>query len=71
MDNDALDLSDIPEIDLAVLGKPTVGKFYRPIKKPVSIRLDADVLAWFKLHPHYQTLINKVCRLYMSRHHKS
>ena len=24
------------------------GKFFRPIKQPISIRVDADVLAWFK-----------------------
>src|SRR5258708_5886329 len=65
MEKDELYLSDIPEIDLNELGKPTIGKFYRPIKKPVSIRLDADVLAWFKLHAQYQTLINNVCRHYM------
>lgn len=25
------------------------GKFYRPVKKPVTLRLDADVLEWFNL----------------------
>ena len=25
-----------------------VGVLYRPIKKPVTLRLDADVIAWFK-----------------------
>lgn len=65
-----LDLSDIPEIDLKTLGSPAIGKFYRPIKKPVSIRLDADILAWFKSYPHYQTLINKICRLYMIKYQK-
>jgi hypothetical protein len=28
--------------------KAMVGKFYRPIKKPLTIRLDADVPAWLK-----------------------
>lgn len=28
--------------------KAVVGKFYRPIKKPLTIRVDGDVLAWLK-----------------------
>jgi uncharacterized protein (DUF4415 family) len=65
-----LNLSDIPKIDFDSLGKPVVGKFYRPIKKPISIRIDADVLEWFKQHAHYQRLINKACRTYMRHHEK-
>jgi uncharacterized protein (DUF4415 family) len=39
------------------------GKFYRPIKRPVTIRVDADVLAWFKRQGRgYQTRINKLLR---------
>lgn len=60
-----IDLSDIPELDFDEMGKPVVGKFYHPIKKPISLRMDADVLEWFKLHPRYQNLINKACRYYM------
>lgn len=65
-----LDFSDIPEIDFDSLGKPVIGKFYRPLKKPISIRIDADVLDWFKQHNHYQRLINKACRTYMRQHQK-
>jgi uncharacterized protein (DUF4415 family) len=40
-----------------------VGVLYRPIKKPVTLRLDADVLAWFKKSGHgYQTRINRALR---------
>jgi uncharacterized protein (DUF4415 family) len=40
-----------------------VGKFYRPIKKPLTIRLDADVLAWLKGQGRgYQTRINALLR---------
>jgi uncharacterized protein (DUF4415 family) len=39
---------------------------YRPIKKPVTLRLDADVLAWFKRQgPGYQTRINRALRKLM------
>lgn len=65
MKDEQLDFSDMAELDFDKLGKPTVGKFYRPMKKPISIRIDADVLDWFKTHEHYQRLINKACRLYM------
>lgn len=47
------------------------GAFYRvtPVKKPVAIRLDADVLAWFKQGGEgYQTRINAALREYMARH---
>jgi uncharacterized protein (DUF4415 family) len=40
-----------------------VGSLYRPIKKPVTLRIDADVLAWFKKQgPGYQTRINRALR---------
>ena len=45
-----------------------VGKFYRPIKQLVTIRLDADVLAWLKNEGNgYQTRINGILREAMSR----
>src|SRR5258706_15763078 len=41
-----IDTIDIPpSLDW---GKAVVGRFYKPIKKPLTIRLDTDVLAWFK-----------------------
>lgn len=37
-----------------------------PLKKPVSLRLDPDILAHFKAQgPGYQTRINAVLRAYM------
>ena len=40
-----------------------VGNLYRPIKKPVTLRLDADVLTWFKREGRgYQTRINRALR---------
>jgi uncharacterized protein (DUF4415 family) len=47
------------------------GAFYRvtPIKKPIALRLDADVLAWFKQGGDgYQTRINAALREYMAQH---
>ena len=40
-----------------------ISKMYKPLKRPVTLRLDADVLAWFKKKgPGYQTRINRVLR---------
>jgi uncharacterized protein (DUF4415 family) len=59
-DND-IDFSDIPE--LTDWSKAIVGKFYRPIKKSLTIRVDADVLAWLKGQGKgYQTRINGILR---------
>ncbi len=39
------------------------GKFYRPVKKAVSLRLDADVIAWLeKGWERDQTRANRVLR---------
>jgi uncharacterized protein (DUF4415 family) len=47
-------------------------KFYRPIKKPVTLRLDADVIAWFKKDGRrYQTRINAALRRVMDREMRS
>ncbi len=38
-------------------------------QEPISLRLDADVLAWFKSQgTGYQTLMNSVLRTYMKAH---
>jgi uncharacterized protein (DUF4415 family) len=40
-----------------------VGKFYRPAKKPVTMRLDSDVIAWLKADGRgYQTKANWLLR---------
>ncbi|MGA7796845.1 MAG: BrnA antitoxin family protein [Candidatus Acidiferrales bacterium] len=59
--DEKIDLSDLPEV-LDWSGA-VVGKYYRPIKKSLTIRLDADVLAWLKAQGRgYQTRINKMLR---------
>jgi uncharacterized protein (DUF4415 family) len=61
MPDDKIDLTDAPEV--REWRGAVVGKFYRPIKKPVTIRVDADVLAWLKRQGRgYQTRINKLLR---------
>ncbi|MDP2765802.1 MAG: BrnA antitoxin family protein [Brevundimonas sp.] len=65
-----IDLSDGPEI--TDWTGAVRGMFYRPEKQSVTIRLDADVVAWFKSsEPKYQTAVNRVLRDYMLSHRKS
>jgi uncharacterized protein (DUF4415 family) len=46
---------------------PQWSKYYKPLKKPVTLRLDADVLAWFKKQGRgYQTRINRALRKAMT-----
>jgi len=43
-------------------------EFYKPRKTPVTMRLDADVVAWFKKDGRrYQTRINLALRRVMER----
>ena len=67
MPDEEIDTSDIPEaMDWR---KAIVGKYYRPIKKQITLRLDADMLEWFKTQDgKYQTRINQVLRRYMESH---
>jgi uncharacterized protein (DUF4415 family) len=59
--DDQIDLSDAPEV--RDWRNAVVGKFDRPIKTPVTIRVDADVLTWLKRQGRrYQTRINKLLR---------
>jgi uncharacterized protein (DUF4415 family) len=46
-------------------------KYYKPLKKPVTLRLDADVLAWFQKQGRgYQTRINRALRRVMAEGRK-
>jgi len=59
-----INTSDIPEIvDWSGAER---GRFYRPVKQVVTIRLDADVVAWFKARDRkYQTAVNRALREYI------
>lgn len=57
-----IDLSDIPEIQ-EIPSDAVIGRFYRPRKTPVTIRLDVDVVAWLKATGQgYQTRVNTYLR---------
>lgn len=57
-----IDFPDAPESQMAP-SEIHVGRFYRPIKQLVSIRVDADVLAWYRARGKgYQTYMNQALR---------
>jgi uncharacterized protein (DUF4415 family) len=62
-----IDLTDIPEIQ-EIPSDAVIGRFYRPKKTTVTIRLDADVVAWIKASGEgYQTRINAYLRELMQQ----
>jgi len=68
LSEDQIDTSDIPELTEELLRSGTRGQMYRPIKKPVTMRLDADVLEWLKRDgAGYQTRANALLRREMVR----
>ena len=59
--DEEIDLSEMPEV--VEWSEAEVGKFYRPPKRPVTMRLDADVVEWLKSYgPGYQTKANMLLR---------
>jgi uncharacterized protein (DUF4415 family) len=63
MREEDIDLTDMPEVDFSTA---QVGKFYRPVKDQVTLRIDRPVLEWFKAnHDKYQTAINQVLLKHM------
>jgi len=63
MPDDQIDTSDISELPASAWKDAVRGRFYRPLKKAVSMRLDADVVAWLKKRGKgYQTRANNILR---------
>lgn len=67
---DEIDTRDIPEQrDWSGARR---GLFFRPVKQQLTLRLDADLVAWFKARAPegkgYQTGINSALRAYVEQH---
>lgn len=69
MRDEEIDFSDIPErLDWSGAVR---GKFYRKVKQQVTLRIDADVLSWFKAQGgKYQTAVNAALREHVARARK-
>ena len=64
----SLSLTALVESSKSAVSRSGVMEFYKPIKRPVTLRLDADVLAWFRRDGRrYQTRINRALRRVMER----
>ena len=69
MADEDIDYSDIPPVE--DWSDAVVGKFFRPIKQSVTIRLDADVVSWLKEDGKgYQSRANTLLRAAMERQRK-
>ena len=69
--DDSIDLSDMPEV--TDWTNAVRGKFYRPVKQQLTLRLDADVVHWFRTHAEgggSQTRINQALRSYGEMHER-
>jgi uncharacterized protein (DUF4415 family) len=61
--DDQIDFSDAPVLPDSAWANAVRGRFYRPVKQAVSLRLDADVLDWLKKDGEgYQTRANQMLR---------
>ncbi len=61
--DDQINLTDIPELTDTQLAEMQPAAQYRPIKKQITARVDADVLAWLKSQGKgYQSRINAILR---------
>jgi len=70
MADEDIDTSELPEVD--DFSDAVRGRFYRPVKRQITLRLDADLLAWFRSQGgKYQTRINAALREYMDSHRKA
>jgi uncharacterized protein (DUF4415 family) len=68
MPDEVIALGDMPEV--LDWSNAERSKFYRPVKQQLTLRLDADVVHWFKTHARgggYQTRINQALRRYVEQ----
>lgn len=66
-----IDFSDIPEITPEMFARAVIRRGLKPVprKEQLTLRLDGDVLQWFKKQGRgYQTRINQLLRAYMEAH---
>jgi len=67
--DDQIDLSDAPELTKEQWGMAVRGKFYKPVKEQLTIRIDSDVVDWLKQQTPegkgYQGRLNRILRIAM------
>ena len=66
--DERIDTSDIPPLSEAFWKNAARNPFYRPVKQQVTVRVDADVLAWLRSTGRgYQSKLNDILRQAMLR----
>jgi uncharacterized protein (DUF4415 family) len=71
MRDEDIDFSDIPPVTAEQFARAVVRVGLKPVppKQQITLRLDADVLEWFRARgTGYQTQINALLRAYMEAH---
>ncbi len=71
MKDDEIDFSELPEVIPAKFAEAIVRKGLRPVprKTQITLRLDTEVLTWFKDQGKgYQSNINALLKAYMEAH---
>lgn len=64
-----IDLREIPPLKESFWKNAIRNPFYRPVKRQLTVRVDADVLAWLKRQGRgYQTRLNQALREAMLKH---
>jgi uncharacterized protein (DUF4415 family) len=69
--DEEIDLSDTPEVSPEMFARALVRRGLKPTprKAQLTLRLDSDVLEWFRKQGQgYQTKINTLLRAYMDAH---
>ncbi|WP_027169910.1 BrnA antitoxin family protein [Mesorhizobium sp. WSM3224] len=68
---DDVDTSDIPELSEEFWQSAVRNPYFKPIKQQLTLRLDSDLVAWFKRRTPdgrgYQSAINKALREYVAK----
>lgn len=73
MPDDKIDTAKMPEqVDWTGAKR---GMYFRPLKKQITLRIDADLIEWFRQHTTsdagYQTRMNEALRDYVTRAEKT
>jgi uncharacterized protein (DUF4415 family) len=73
MKDQEIDFSDTPELTPEMFARAVVRRGLKPLprKEQLTLRLDSDVLRWYKEQGRgYQTRINALLRAYMEEHRR-
>ncbi len=71
MTDDEIDFSDAPEVPPEMFARALVREGLEPVRRKtqLTLRLDADVLTWFRDQGKgYQTRINSILKAYKEAH---